>query len=75
MKKGIHPKYETITVIKTSGEKFVTKSCLGAKVSEYKLEIDAESHPAWSGKNRFTGPSIGNIKKFEEKFPGLEDLL
>lgn len=74
MKEKIHPAYKEIKVIKTNGDVFVTRSCLGAKLSEYRLEIDPESHPAWSKKDRFTGPSIGNMKKFEEKYPGLDDL-
>jgi large subunit ribosomal protein L31 len=74
MKKGIHPEYKTIKIIKTTGESFETKSCLGVKHAQYYLEIDPESHPAWSKQNRFTGPSIGNMKKFEKKYPGLEDL-
>lgn len=74
VKKGIHPEYKTIKVIRTDGESFETKSCLGQKMDEYRLEINPESHPAWSGKNRFTGPSVGNMKKFEEKFPGLDNI-
>lgn len=74
MRKKIHPIYDVIKIIKTSGEVFETKSCLSAKMKEYHLEIDPESHPAWSKKNRFTGPSIGNMRKFEKKYPGLDDL-
>ena len=74
MKKGIHPAYSEIKIVKNNGETFITRSCLGAKLKEYHLEIDPESHPAWSKKNRFTGPSIGNMRKFEKKYPGLEDL-
>lgn len=75
MKKGIHPKYDTIKVIKTNGETFETKSCLVAKSQTYHLEVAPEDHPAWSKKNRFGGASIGNMKKFEKQYPGLEDLV
>ena len=74
MKKGIHPQYDTVKVIKTNGETFEVKSCLAAKVKEYHLEVSAEEHPAWSKKNRFTGASIGNMRKFEKQYPGLENL-
>jgi len=72
MKKDIHPAYSTIKIIKTDGTTFETQSCLGAKFKEYHLEIDPESHPAWSKKDRFTGISIGNMRKFEKQYPGLE---
>jgi len=39
MKKGIHPEYNTIKVIKTNGETFETKSCLFAKTKEYYLDM------------------------------------
>lgn len=74
MKKDIHPKTKKMTVINTKGEKFELISCLGVKQETYHTEIDPESHPAWSKKNRFTGPSVGNMKKFEQKYPGLDDL-
>jgi large subunit ribosomal protein L31 len=74
MKKGIHPEYGEIEVVKTNGEVFKTRSCLSVKSKNYILEIDAESHPAWSKKSRFSGPSVGNMKKFEDKFPGLDNI-
>ena len=74
MKKGIHPPCGTITVIKTDGQTFETKSCLSMKYSQYYLEMDPESHPAWSKQNRFSGPSVGNVRKFEKQYPGLENL-
>ena len=70
-KKGIHPKCQKIEIITTDGGRFSVRSCLSSKVAEYHLEIDASSHPAWTKKNRFTGPSVGNVKKFESKYPGL----
>ena len=69
MKKGIHPTYGVITIIKTNGETLETKSCMSAKYKEYHLEMDPESHPAWSKKNRFAGPSVGNVRKFEKQYP------
>ncbi len=74
MKKSIHPEYKEIEVVKTNGDSFKIKSCLGAKHAKYFLEIDPESHPAWSKQNRFTGPSVGNVRKFEKRYPGLDDL-
>lgn len=71
MKKGIHPKYESVKMIKTTGEIFEVRTCLSAKYADYHLEVDPEAHPAWSGKNRFSGPAIGNVKKMEKRYPGL----
>ena len=71
MKKKIHPKCESIEIITTDGGRFSLRSCLSIKVKEYTLEIDASAHPAWTKKSRFTGPSVGNVKKFENKYPGL----
>ena len=72
MKKGIHPTYSEIEVIKTNGETFITRSCLGAKIKKYHLELDAELHPAWTKKDRFSGPALGNVRNFQKRYPGLD---
>ena len=49
MKKKIHPDYHTITVEMTDGTQFATKSTWGKENDILKLEIDPNSHSAWTG--------------------------
>ncbi len=69
MKKGIHPKYEEITVEMTDGTKFKTRSTLGQK--ELRLDIDPLTHPAWVGGVHFK--KTGQMEKFKNKFAFLGD--
>ena len=49
MKKGIHPKYNEYDVILTTGEVVKMRSTLERK-EPLKLDIDPNTHPAWTGK-------------------------
>ncbi len=54
MKQKIHPDYHEITVERTDGSTYKTRSTWGKAGDTMKLEIDPLSHPAWnqgSGKN------------------------
>lgn len=75
MKKGIHPPYGITKYIRTDGKQFENKGSLSMKHKEYHLEMDPESHTAWTKKTRFSGPSVGNVAKIERQFPGLENLI
>ena len=68
MKKDIHPDYHEITVVKTDGSKFKTRSTYGKKGDTLKLDVDPETHPAWTGG---TGKLIdrgGQLARFNKKF-------
>ncbi len=67
MKKDTHPQYHTIKVVMTNGESFETRSTYGEPGDTLNLDIDPNSHPAWTG-----GPQTlsdrGAVSKFNKKF-------
>ena len=71
MKKGIHPKYHTITVMMTDGESFETRSTWGEPGKTLRLEIDPKSHPAWTGVHRLMD-SGGRLAKFKNRFGNFD---
>ena len=64
MKKGIHPKYQTITVTCTScGATFES----GSTAKEIRVDTCANCHPFYTGKQRFT-QADGRIDRFNKKY-------
>jgi len=63
MKKGIHPKYETCTVKCACGSTFETR----ATVAEIKVDICAECHPYYTGKQKFVD-TAGRVQRFRERY-------
>ena len=72
MKKNIHPDYHEIEVVMTDGTTFKTKSTWGKKSDTLKLEIDPNSHPAWTGDKMNINDSVGQVAKFEKRFKGIK---
>ena len=70
MKKDIHPDYHEITVQMTDGSTFTTRSTYGAAGDILKLDIDAKTHPAWTGEHRLVD-SGGQVAKFNRRFQGI----
>ena len=70
MKKDIHPDYHEITVEMTDGTSYKTRSTWGSPGDTLKLEIDASSHPAWTGVHRLVD-SGGQLAKFNKRFEGF----
>ena len=67
MKKDIHPNYHNINVEMTDGSQFVTRSTWGSEGDILKLEIDPNSHSAWTGgKQKILDK--GRVSKFNKKF-------
>ncbi len=67
MKKAIHPDYHEIVVEMTDGSTYKTRSTWGSPGDTLKLEIDATSHPAWTGVHRLVD-SGGQLAKFNKRF-------
>ena len=67
MKKGIHPDYHEITYVMTDGTEVKTKSTWGKAGEKMLLEIDARSHPAWTGIRRVVDTG-GRVGRFNSKF-------
>jgi len=70
MKQDIHPEYHTIKVVMTDGSEFETRSTWGKEGDVMNLEIDAKSHPAWTGVHRLVDTG-GQVGKFNKRFEGF----
>ena len=70
MKKDIHPKYNEYEVIFTTGEKVKMRSTLNRK-EPLKLDIDPNTHPAWTGKRNLNDVGGGATDKFKQRFAGF----
>jgi large subunit ribosomal protein L31 len=70
MKKNIHPDYHEITVQRSDGSTFKTKSTWGKAGDTMKLEIDPTSHSAWTGKAR-RNSSKGKVADFQSRYGSL----
>ena len=71
MKEKIHPNYHEITVERTDGSNYKTRSTWGKQGDTMKLEIDPLSHPAWnkgSGKMVDSGGRVARFKNIYKSF-------
>ncbi|MBN9565878.1 MAG: 50S ribosomal protein L31 [Alphaproteobacteria bacterium] len=71
MKKNIHPNYHTINVVMTDGTSFETRSTWGKEGDTMRLDIDPNSHPAWTGVHRLIDTG-GQLAKFKNRFQSLD---
>ncbi len=78
MKKGIHPKYETVVFQDMqAGTKYLTKSTMTSKETikwedgntypVIKVEVSSASHPFYTGQKMFVD-TAGRIDKFNKKY-------
>ena len=70
MKPDIHPDYHEITVVMTDGSTFKTRSTYGKEGDQLHLDVDAKSHPAWTGGN-VQVIERGQVEKFNRRFQGF----
>jgi len=70
MKADIHPEYHEITVVMTDGTEFATRSTMGKAGDTLRLDIDAKSHPAWTGVQKLVDRG-GQVAKFNKRFAGI----
>jgi large subunit ribosomal protein L31 len=63
MKKGIHPKYEKVTVKCACGNTFETRSTKAT----LNVEICSACHPFYTGQQR-TITKAGRVEKFNKKY-------
>lgn len=71
MKEGIHPDYHEITVKMTNGESFTTYSTYGKKGDVLQLDVDPNTHPAWTGGGAFVNEKVGKVAKFNQRFGAI----
>lgn len=68
MKKEGHPDYHLITVVMTDGTTFETKSTYRAAGDTLSLDIDPNTHPAWTGGNQQLLDRGGRVSRFNKKY-------
>jgi large subunit ribosomal protein L31 len=71
MKPGIHPDYHEITVKYTNGKSFKTRSTWGKAGDVYQLDVDINTHPAWTGGGTLINEKAGAVAAFNKKFGGV----
>jgi len=71
MKADIHPDYHMIKVVMTDGTEYETRSTWGSEGAVMNLEIDPNSHPAWTGGNQHLMDRGGRVSRFNNKFGGF----
>lgn len=71
MKKEGHPDYHKIKVVMTNGTEFETYSTYGSEGDKLYLDIDPNTHPAWTGGNAQLMDRGGRLSKFKKKFEGF----
>ena len=68
MKKDIHPDYHEITVVRTDGSTFTTRSTWGKAGDTLTLDIDPLSHPVWTGGAQRIVDRGGQVSRFNKRF-------
>lgn len=68
MKKNIHPDYHFITLKLNDGTEYLTRSTYGADGDTLTLDIDPNTHPAWTGGSRTLVDRGGRVSRFNDKF-------
>ncbi len=71
MKKDIHPDYHDITVVRTDGTEFTTRTTWGKEGDTLKLDVDPISHPAWTGGAQRLVDTEGQVARFNKRFAGF----
>jgi large subunit ribosomal protein L31 len=71
MKSDIHPAYHIIKVVMTNGTEFTTRSTYGEDGATLNLDIDPNTHPAWTGGSAQLTDRGGRLSRFNTRFAGL----
>ncbi len=71
MKTGLHPNYHMIKVVMTDGTEFMTRSTLGKDGDTLNLDIDPNTHPAWTGGTQQLMDRGGRLSRFNSRFAGI----
>ena len=71
MKADIHPTYHMIKVVMTNGTQFTTRSTYGVEGQTLNLDIDPNTHPAWTGGSAQLTDRGGRLSRFSTRFAGI----
>ena len=71
MKADIHPHYHFIKVVLTNGTEYLTRSTMGKEGDTLNLDIDPNTHPAWTGGSQQLLDRGGRLSRFNSRFGNL----
>ena len=71
MKQDTHPAYHFINVVMVDGTTYQTRSTMGKEGATLNLDIDPNTHPAWTGGNQHLLDRGGRVSRFNAKFGGF----
>jgi large subunit ribosomal protein L31 len=71
MKADIHPHYHFITVVMTDGTEYMTRSTYGKAGDKLNLDIDPNTHPAWTGGSQQLLDRGGRLSRFTSRFGSI----
>ena len=66
-----HPDYHFIKVVMTDGTEFQTRSTMGKSGDTLNLDIDPNTHPAWTGGSQQLMDRGGRLSRFNSRFGNL----
>ena len=72
MKSGIHPDYHMINVEMTDGTTFQVRSTWATDGDTLHLDIDPNTHPAWTGGSQKLLDTGGQVARVNQRFGGLK---
>ena len=71
MKVDTHPHYHMITVVLTNGTEYQTRSTYGKEGDKLNLDIDPNTHPAWTGGTQQLMDRGGRLSRFTSRFGSI----
>jgi large subunit ribosomal protein L31 len=71
MKPDIHPDYHKVKIVLTDGTELDSYSTYGVEGDRIVLDIDPNTHPAWTGGSQHLVDRGGRVSKFKKKFDGF----
>ena len=66
-----HPDYHFIKVVMTDGSDYMTRSTYGKDGDTLNLDIDPNTHPAWTGGEQKMLDRGGRVSRFNSRFGSL----
>jgi large subunit ribosomal protein L31 len=66
-----HPDYHFIRVVMTDGTEYMTRSTYGKDGDTLNLDIDPNTHPAWTGGQQQLLDRGGRVSRFNSRFGNI----
>ncbi|MFC5554151.1 50S ribosomal protein L31 [Methylobacterium iners] len=66
-----HPDYHFIKIVMTDGSEYMTRSTYGKEGDTLNLDIDPNTHPAWTGGEQKMLDRGGRVSRFNSRFGSL----